>query len=152
LDVLDRIDGICDRFEAAWKSGARPRVDDYLGDVDQAYRSVLLHDLLAVEIAARHHNGERPLRHEYVDRFPGDAEVIEAIFAEAEPAGVPPPNPGVSSLGDPAKIARYTILGRLGRGGFGQVYLAHDEDLDRRVAIRCPGPSVSPGQRISRRT
>ncbi len=40
--------------------------------------------------------------------------------------------------GDVRKIDRYTILGRLGEGGFGRVYLAHDDDLDRPVAIKVP--------------
>ncbi len=52
---------------------------------------------------------------------------------------------GSYSLLHPTKIGRYTILRRLGRGGFGQVFLAFDDDLDRRVAIKVPLPD-----RISR--
>ena len=46
----------------------------------------------------------------------------------------------VSSPGDPTKIGRYQIIRRLGQGGFGRVYLAHDDDLDRPVAIKVPNP------------
>jgi serine/threonine protein kinase len=47
---------------------------------------------------------------------------------------------GSYSLIHPTKIGRYTILRRLGRGGFGQVFLAFDDDLDRPVAIKVPRP------------
>src|SRR6201987_4408074 len=45
-----------------------------------------------------------------------------------------------SMVGDPSRIGRYRIIRRLGQGGFGRVYLAHDDDLDRAVAIKVPNP------------
>ncbi len=44
------------------------------------------------------------------------------------------------SLPNPTKIGRYTILRRLGKGGFGEVFLAFDDDLNRFVAIKVPRP------------
>jgi serine/threonine protein kinase/formylglycine-generating enzyme required for sulfatase activity len=49
-----------------------------------------------------------------------------------------------SGDGDPSRIGRYRVIDRLGQGGFGRVYRAHDDDLDRLVAIKVPHP-----QRIS---
>jgi hypothetical protein len=37
LHALNRIDQIGDRFEAAWKSRARLRLESNLGDVAEAY-------------------------------------------------------------------------------------------------------------------
>ena len=56
--------------------------------------------------------------------------------------GMQPPldGSGGSPDGDPAKIGRYRVIRRLGQGGFGRVYLAQDDDLDRPVAIKVPNP------------
>jgi serine/threonine protein kinase len=38
----------------------------------------------------------------------------------------------------PPSVGRYRVEGLLGQGGFGRVYLAHDDQLRRRVAVKVP--------------
>ncbi len=38
----------------------------------------------------------------------------------------------------PPNVGRYKVLRPLGEGGFGRVYLAHDQQLDRLVAVKVP--------------
>src|SRR5271157_635066 len=66
-------------------------------------------------------------------------------LSETEDLQPPVVGSGRSPDGDAKKIGRYTILRRLGKGGFGEVFLAHDDDLNRPVAIKVPRP-----ERVSR--
>ena len=64
------IDAICDRFEAAWKAGQRPQIEDYLGEVPEAARGQLLRHLLAVELHYRQAARESVDASHYRERFP----------------------------------------------------------------------------------
>jgi serine/threonine protein kinase/formylglycine-generating enzyme required for sulfatase activity len=48
--------------------------------------------------------------------------------------------PQATHAGDLQTIGRYRVIRLLGKGGFGRVYLAHDDDLKRPVAIKVPNP------------
>ncbi|HVH98759.1 MAG TPA: serine/threonine-protein kinase [Enhygromyxa sp.] len=38
--------------------------------------------------------------------------------------------------GPPKQIGRFTVLGKLGQGGMGVVFLGHDSELERKIAIK----------------
>lgn len=86
--VVQRIDGVCNQFEAAWKAGQRPRIEDYLQESRGEERTALLYHLLALELDYRSRRGERPAWEEYRVRFPQDSRVIDSVFP-----CVPCPNP-----------------------------------------------------------
>ena len=53
-----------------------------------------------------------------------------------------PPAPGAVEEPLPERFGRYAVTGVLGKGGFGTVYLAWDEELGRKVAIKVPRPGL----------
>jgi serine/threonine protein kinase len=76
------VDTACLRFEAAWKEGKRPRLEDFLGDVAGRERDVLLRELLALELTYQGLQGKLPTLEEYGQRFPNDAVLVEAVFTK----------------------------------------------------------------------
>src|SRR5262245_51004167 len=69
---------------------------------------------------------------EYQALFPGQDAVVAQSLAELEAAGAPAAPDG--TVVD--RIGSYRILGEIGRGGQGVVYLAEDERLRRKVALK----------------
>jgi tetratricopeptide (TPR) repeat protein/tRNA A-37 threonylcarbamoyl transferase component Bud32 len=82
----ERVDAACDRFEAAWRVGGEPHIEDYLAEADEADRQALLGELVALERELRRRRGERPVVEEYLERFPAQAGIVRAGFgAQPEP-------------------------------------------------------------------
>jgi hypothetical protein len=49
LDLARRIDAVCRRFEADWRGGRRPRIDDYLAEIPAEGQPALRGELIALE-------------------------------------------------------------------------------------------------------
>ncbi|MBI3862365.1 MAG: serine/threonine protein kinase [Planctomycetia bacterium] len=73
-------------FKSAWqaavKGSAPPRLETFLSAVPEAEPAACLRELLSIELGFRANQGEVPRLAEYQQRFPDNAETIQAVFAE----------------------------------------------------------------------
>ena len=88
--------------------------------------------------------GARPTVAEYAARYPDIGEEL-STFLETVRAMEQGWNarPVANPLHPPERIGEYRLLGELGSGGMGIVYLAEQESLARRVALKLIRPETS---------
>jgi predicted ATPase len=164
----------CNRFENAWKawrSGPRPSLEEYLAGVTGPAWTVLLCELLHVELEYRRRHHEVPIPAEYLPHFLGHEALLQGVFEEnalggqgcqlstgpfhpAEPAPDPGPTsdrdsirpslpPSPEPLAPGTLIDHYRVLGPPRPGGMGEVYKAYDTRLCRDVALKLVRPEYA---------
>jgi serine/threonine-protein kinase len=149
------VDQVCNRFEAAWQSGQRPRIAGHLSGWEGQPRTALLRELVLLDLDYRRAAGESPGPHDYLGPFPElDADWL--ANALASPATTGPTPLGETTLegpppGLPRRVGDYHVLSEIGRGGMGMVLRVQDPILNRELAVKVVRPELRDRPELLRR-
>jgi pSer/pThr/pTyr-binding forkhead associated (FHA) protein len=81
--ALREIDAVCDQFEAEWRAGRTPRIEDYVAGKTGESRDQLLAALLRLEYELAGARGAVPPLRQYMARFPNDWRIVQRALGNA---------------------------------------------------------------------
>lgn len=167
LRIQSTIDSICDGFGLALRdtllSGPKVSIEDLLTKHPELPRAELLRQLLIEELDYRSNLGRPLTKASILDRFPGDAVLIEQVFTDQMPPRMPDGTttaPGDIKVLHPAEapvtrplteripeIRGFQLYPSKEAGSFGRVYRAFDKERQREVAIKVLKDTVAASPR-----
>jgi serine/threonine protein kinase len=132
------MDQACDRFEAAWRAGREPRIEEYIAAVAEPERPALLRELVALEQELRQGHGGDTTSMGFLRELYGQEALLPSLGA-SEPLSLPPSDDAIADdarLAPGERLDDYEIVAPLGCGGMGQVYRVRHVRLDRAFALK----------------
>ena len=169
LSELVKID-----LQRGWSSDRGKTLDDYMREFPLlGSAETIAPELILIEFEARKLIDANVTLESYSNRYPSQYEEFVRLASKQrqflEPLNRNPPKASIetSRIGNqetiaptnsnpprsglPTQFGRYEILRQLGAGAMGTVHLAHDTQLDRKVALKTPSfQSENEAEMISR--
>jgi tetratricopeptide (TPR) repeat protein len=134
------LEATCRRFDQAWQSGNPPDVNEYLSDWAEPQRTLVLQELIRLEVHHRKRQGTCPQPEEYRLRFPElDPDWLREVLTTNQVllrTTVAAPEPISSPFAELPALDRHEVLEEMGRGGMGVIYRGRDPDVGRELAIK----------------
>lgn len=143
MDARQEID-LLDMQSREWREGSRPELEKWIETHPRLREDAdLLLDLIYNEVLLREEQGDLARAEDYVARFPHlkpqllrQFEVHQALESSGQQQDS---RTGATRAMAPEKIfaGRYESMKYHKEGGLGFVFLAHDRELNRAVALKC---------------
>jgi hypothetical protein len=158
-------------MEKRWQHGESPALAEYRGVVPElAENDAIPVDLILADYHLRQECGAAPKLAVYVTEYPAQAAALcrllrhKPSYSQAGSAVTTTPSAGSTPCPDSmdgalplplpdlvpgTTFGRYSIIRLLGCGAMGSVYLAHDPQLERDVAIKIPSVELNEDPRAA---
>lgn len=132
---MNRIDELCDLFEAAWKRNEPLTIEELACQANEEIQNDLIGQLVEIDVWWRRRKGLLRSTEDYRRRFPDskiDWKKINPVFAEGD------------------VVDEFHFLAQIGEGMGGCVYLALQVDLRRLVAVKLIHRETSEARLLSK--